>query len=735
MRCVRKPIIRDYGPCATQKCSKERFRIEQKELCASSPKKKASPPKKKASPPKKKASSPPKKKASSPPKISENAFDDLQNAVIAAKIAAFADVESYVELAGVTRLHLGGYFKKPLTLGHWRVLGMLVSDGLLSQLQVLNIVGDNNDGAGVLSLVDGLRRGRLPSLRFLTLCSAHIRPQHVTALAPALTELALPSLEALNLDDNPLGDAGLAALLPVLRQLPTLKVLSLSDADIGDEGVASLVDWATAGKPKSLERLVLDNNQITDAGCAALAAALRGGALPALWDLSLDGTGVGMDARNKVIAILNKKASPPNPPKKKASPPKKKAPPKPPKKKASPPKKKASPPKKKASPAPDMNFGAFVDMCKDLGRRTTLPSVDSLPKVFQLGQENKQATFEFMHSPSRFSISRYAIASGSYGSAHLGTFGDGPNSKQPCIVKVQEGHLNTVVTELMIQTKMFCELRKRGTVLGPLSATIPKPLFTAIDNITSFIGMTAAEVSVKEYVREIQANQPASLCTKIRDILLQLCTLLNFLQETFKFVHGDMHGSNIMIKKKPFRVYMIDFGFSSATLPGFSHRVHAALRYQNTVFDKSLDLLMFSESLTSYIVPTGSGSLAHRMLTTIVGETWNRALACSTSRPNAPSSECRIYKAYKEHILEGISPYRYHAFYENAAGINNARTFPAKLQKYLNSLTLNTDGSWRPIRENLGYFVRANGELAYHINDDSSNIGKARGNKTLRFIL
>ena len=46
----------------------------------------------------------------------------------------------------------------------------------------------------------------------------------------------------------------------------------------------------TAGALKSLERLRLADNQITDAGCAALAAALRGGALPALTRLLLGGT-------------------------------------------------------------------------------------------------------------------------------------------------------------------------------------------------------------------------------------------------------------------------------------------------------------------------------------------------------------------------------------------------------------------------------------------------------------
>ena len=44
----------------------------------------------------------------------------------------------------------------------------------------------------------------------------------------------------------------------------------------------------TAGALKALEGLYLRRNQITDAGCATLASALRGGALPALKRLNLE---------------------------------------------------------------------------------------------------------------------------------------------------------------------------------------------------------------------------------------------------------------------------------------------------------------------------------------------------------------------------------------------------------------------------------------------------------------
>jgi len=210
---------------------------------------------------------------------------------------------SCAALADAVYLELGRHSNKPLTLAHWRTLGMLVGCGSLPRLEGLAIFRDDNGDEGVVSLADGLRRGRLPSLQVLSLWDAQIGPQGATALASALTKRALPSLEFLSLGGNPLGDAGLAALLPALRQLPSLKMLYLEQTNIGDEGVASLVAQPTAGALKSLERLNLACNQITDAGCATLASALRGGALKALNKLELVRNLASHQARDAMLAV------------------------------------------------------------------------------------------------------------------------------------------------------------------------------------------------------------------------------------------------------------------------------------------------------------------------------------------------------------------------------------------------------------------------------------------------
>ena len=57
----------------------------------------------------------------------------------------------------------------------------------------------------------------------------------------------------------------------------------------------------TAGALKSLETLHLHLNRITDAGCATLASALRGGALPALKELLLGDNPASEEATEAVL--------------------------------------------------------------------------------------------------------------------------------------------------------------------------------------------------------------------------------------------------------------------------------------------------------------------------------------------------------------------------------------------------------------------------------------------------
>ena len=178
------------------------------------------------------------------------------------------------------------------------------------------ILIDNSGAAGpdgVQRLAEGLNAGALPALTRLDLFGMHVGDAGALELAAALGRGAQPRLQILRLINAAIGDAGLVALAPALRRLPALEHLDLSGNPLGDEGLAALVapppptagalPLPTAGL-KELRTLILQVTQVSDAGCAALAAALDSGALPALQYLSLEGIPASAAAQEAVDAAL-----------------------------------------------------------------------------------------------------------------------------------------------------------------------------------------------------------------------------------------------------------------------------------------------------------------------------------------------------------------------------------------------------------------------------------------------
>jgi hypothetical protein len=152
---------------------------------------------------------------------------------------------------------------------------------------------------GVQRLAEKLGAGSLPALTVVSLNYMHMGDAGASALAAALHRGALPRLEVLGLNNAAIGDAGVVALAPALQRMPFLMELCLCGNPLGDVGAAALVAPSpppagapppTTGVLTELNKVWLKHTQITDAGCAALAAALQSGALPALEVLYLWGT-------------------------------------------------------------------------------------------------------------------------------------------------------------------------------------------------------------------------------------------------------------------------------------------------------------------------------------------------------------------------------------------------------------------------------------------------------------
>ena len=89
---------------------------------------------------------------------------------------------------------------------------------------------------------------------------------------------------------NKVGDAGASGLAAALAggACPALVTLNLYNNEIGDAGASGLVAALASGACPALATLVLGSNEIGDAAASAFAAALENGACPALATLALD---------------------------------------------------------------------------------------------------------------------------------------------------------------------------------------------------------------------------------------------------------------------------------------------------------------------------------------------------------------------------------------------------------------------------------------------------------------
>ena len=166
---------------------------------------------------------------------------------------------------------------------------------------------------GVQRLAAGLGAGALPAMTYLGL-SMHVSDAGASALAAALGRGAMPQLKKLALPNCGLSDTGLIALVPGLWARPELVFLNFARNQIGDRSIAALVappppPPAGARTPpigvlSSLTTLNLDSTEITDVGCAALAAAIDRDRLSALETLRIIGIPASLQYKRDLAACL-----------------------------------------------------------------------------------------------------------------------------------------------------------------------------------------------------------------------------------------------------------------------------------------------------------------------------------------------------------------------------------------------------------------------------------------------
>ena len=207
---------------------------------------------------------------------------------VAAALCRKVGLRSSKELREARRVQ---WWDKSLSSADLATLASLSS--ALPALESLNLAQESAFcPGGVQLLAEGLGAGALPAMTHLSIHGyMHVGDAGASALAAALGRGALPRLEYLTLHRAAIGDTGLVALAPALRRHPALEHLTLSHNPFGDEGLAALLAPpplpagalpSPAGVLTKLQRFSLDDTQVSDAGCAALTAALESGVLPAL---------------------------------------------------------------------------------------------------------------------------------------------------------------------------------------------------------------------------------------------------------------------------------------------------------------------------------------------------------------------------------------------------------------------------------------------------------------------
>lgn len=181
------------------------------------------------------------------------------------------------------------------------------------------------------------------------------------------------------------------------------------------------------------------------------------------------------------------------------------------------------------------------------------------------------------------------VAKGASGRIYEGTFG-----VRPVVVKVNVGvPVEEDVNEALMQTRLYCHLRDRKGGIPPGAARIPETVFAAtVTGVGRVLGMAKVGTPL---LADVQGRRSSSeQVGALRKALTQVAKLLVVLQDDVSFVHGDLHGENVMIQGDG--AFLIDFGMSSARF-GRNPRMVTNDRYAGVRFHRHLDLLTLLTSL------------------------------------------------------------------------------------------------------------------------------------------
>lgn len=176
-----------------------------------------------------------------------------------------------------------------------------------------------------------------------------------------------------------------------------------------------------------------------------------------------------------------------------------------------------------------------------------------------------------------------SISSGQYGRIYNSKFkGKSIVIKEPkSRGSIQEqNHIhNEVFDENIIHSELYCALSE---TFGDM-AHIPKIEFMARlympeSKMKIITGIEKLDGDLSGFLRNIIPTMtPEKVDSVLKDALIQLCKLLELLQDRYNFHHRDLHGHNIMYKnigsrsEPVYRWFMIDYGFAYLEKDGIQY--------------------------------------------------------------------------------------------------------------------------------------------------------------------
>ena len=234
-----------------------------------------------------------------------------------------------------------------------------------------------------------------------------------------------------------------------------------------------------------------------------------------------------------------------------------------------------------------LNFKINID--------TTNAEIDDIPKTFSAGQGKNPKIFDVFGDNKTYRINKIhftiknEIASGNYGKIYEAM----SITNEECVMKEQRYHkdseLVSILKEIIIQF-----------ILNKLNPDIfPKIYGIAWDKSYSYILMERVKNGKTFGNRYRTEQEEDEYMFDLCNIIKRLANILEPLQESIKFTHGDINTGNIFIMDNG-DIKLIDFGFSSINLG--KEAIITNTEY-NKNYNKGKDITIFTYCTTFFLEP------------------------------------------------------------------------------------------------------------------------------------